>query len=79
MNNENMETFPQETSENVEQQQQEQTQEQQKETPKQDNNTILLINNINNRIDALNQKIAFLEANQTKQTIIQNDEPLKGV
>lgn len=44
----------------------------------QDNSTILLINNLNNRIDALNQKLAFLEANQTKLTT-NTDEPLKGV
>lgn len=44
----------------------------------QDNSTILLINNLNNRIDALNQKLAFLEANQTKLTT-NPDEPLKGV
>lgn len=46
--------------------------------PQQDNSTILLINNLNNRIDALNQKLAYLEANQTKLTT-NTDEPLKGV
>ena len=46
--------------------------------PQQDNSTILLINNLNNRIDALNQKLVFLESNQTKLTT-NPDEPLKGV